>query len=81
MTKPTPKPRPGPGTRVSGAIYDAVGNSVTVYAHLSAAASAGNRRTLGWGLSLPDFQRCHSLGIFRFGFCHRCAGCCQWRDY
>jgi len=38
MTKPTPRPRPGPGIRVSGAIYDAVGNSSTVYTHLSAAA-------------------------------------------
>jgi hypothetical protein len=38
MTKPTPKRRPGPGTRVSGAIYDATGNSVTVYAHISADA-------------------------------------------
>ena len=38
MTKPTPKRRPGPGTRVSGAIYDADNNSVTVYAHLSEAA-------------------------------------------
>ncbi len=38
MTKPTTKRRPGPGKRVSGAIYDAAGNSVTVYAHLSADA-------------------------------------------
>jgi hypothetical protein len=38
MSKPIPKRRPGPGTRVSGAIYDAAGNSWTVYAHLSAAA-------------------------------------------
>jgi hypothetical protein len=38
MSKPIPKRRPGPGTRVSGAIYDAVGNSVTVYAYLSADA-------------------------------------------
>ena len=38
MTKPTSKRRPGPGKRVSGAIYDAAGNSVTVYAHLSADA-------------------------------------------
>ena len=38
MTKPTPKRRPGPGKRVSGAIYDAVGNSVRVDTHLSADA-------------------------------------------
>ena len=38
MTKPTPKPRPGPGTRVSGAIYDAAGNSVVVDAYLPADA-------------------------------------------
>jgi hypothetical protein len=38
MTNPTSKRRPGPGKRVSGAIYDAAGNSVTVDAHLSAAA-------------------------------------------
>jgi hypothetical protein len=38
MTKATPTPRPGPGTRVSCAIYDAAGNSSTVYTHLSAAA-------------------------------------------
>jgi hypothetical protein len=38
MSKLIPKRRPGPGTRVSGAIYDAVGNSVRVDAHLSADA-------------------------------------------
>jgi hypothetical protein len=38
MTKPIPRRRPGPGKRVSCAIYDAAGNSVTVYTHLSAAA-------------------------------------------
>ena len=37
-TKPTPKRRPGPGTRVSGAIYDAARNSVVVDAYLPADA-------------------------------------------
>jgi len=38
MTKPTPKPRPGPGKRVTGAIYDGAGNSVVVDAYLPADA-------------------------------------------
>jgi hypothetical protein len=38
MSKPIPKRRPGPGTRISCAIYDAAGNSSTVYTHLSEAA-------------------------------------------
>jgi hypothetical protein len=37
-TKPIPKPRPGPGKRVAGAIYDAAGNSVVVDAYLPADA-------------------------------------------
>jgi len=38
MSKQTSKPRPGPGKRVAGAIYDAVGNSVVVDAYLPADA-------------------------------------------
>jgi hypothetical protein len=38
MTKPIPKRRPSPGKRVTGAIYDGVGNSVVVDAYLPADA-------------------------------------------
>jgi hypothetical protein len=38
MSKQTPKPRPGPGKRVAGAIYDAAGNSVVVDCYLPADA-------------------------------------------
>jgi hypothetical protein len=38
MSKPIPKRRPGPGKRVSGAIYDAGGKSFVVDAYLPADA-------------------------------------------
>jgi hypothetical protein len=47
MSKPIPKRRPGPGTRVSGAIYDAAGNSVVVDAYLPADAYEQVKRLQG----------------------------------
>jgi len=91
MTKPTPKRRPGPGTRVSGAIYDAAGNSVVVDAYLPADAYEQVKR-------LQEQTGDTQAGAFRslifkgakyLGFCDSVsaidalaaanAGCCQWR--
>jgi hypothetical protein len=70
MTKPTPKPRPGPGTRVAGAIYDAAGNSVVVDTYLPADAYEQVKRlqergstTQAAAFRLLIFQGATSLGF------------------
>jgi hypothetical protein len=70
MSKQTPKPRPGPGKRVAGAIYDAAGYSVVVNAYLPADAYEQVKRlqeqtsaTQAAAFRLLIFQGATSLGF------------------